>query len=107
MAKIKNEFRCCYCGRQIEYGSPDAILYDDNWYCYTDCLLGDLNIEADPWADEYEYAYTEDDTNGFGSSIFAKTHIQTVVTSYSEPRENPERFEEAQYYGEGLCGEIG
>lgn len=66
MAKVKNEFCCRYCGRQIEYGSPGAILYDDNLYCDTDCLLGDLNIKADPWEDEYEYDYTEDETNGFG-----------------------------------------
>ena len=67
MAKVKNVVRCFYCGGKIEYGSPIAVMYDDHWYCDADCLIGDLNIDTDPWCDEYEYNYTEDETNGFGA----------------------------------------
>lgn len=66
MGKTKIEYRCKRCGREIEFGDNDVMLYDGNIYCCDDCAIEAAGIVSHDWDDYYEYDYTEDESNGYG-----------------------------------------
>lgn len=63
--KIENKFYCHGCDREIEFGDEDAVRYDYDLYCSTQCVLDSLCIDSDPWRDEYAFKYTGDVENGY------------------------------------------
>lgn len=79
MGKKKNTFECSYCGAEIEYGDPNAVDYDGEIYCDTQCVVDSLDIDPFCWEDIDEFEIESDRDNGYcvrfiGENYYSNGH---------------------------------
>ncbi len=64
--KVRKEFKCKYCSRDIPFGSCDAYAFDNEIFCCQECANEYANIAEYPWDEEDQFEYIPDESNGYG-----------------------------------------